>query len=92
LHQRALAGLPRLDDDLVRRFQHQPFAGLQHMVVDVALAGQPDTAADDREFTGQAIDANRLAPLHDKGSGLACVQLRLHHQSPVCPCNPFAAP
>jgi hypothetical protein len=92
LHQRPLAGLPRLDDHLVRRFQHQPFAGLEHVVVGVALAGQPDAAADDREFTGQAIDADGLAPVHDEGSGLACVQLRLHHQSPVCPSSPFAAP
>jgi hypothetical protein len=92
LHQRAFAGLPRFDHHLVRRLEHQPVAGVQHVVVEVALPGQPDAAADDRKLAGQAIDAHRFARMHDEGSGLACVQLRLHHQSPVCQRTAFAAP
>jgi len=92
LHLRALAGLPRLDHHLVRRLEHQLLARAEHVVVEVALPGQPDAATDDRKLAGQAIDAHRLARVHDEGSGLACVQLRLHHQSPVCQRTVFAAP
>lgn len=76
-----LAGRPRLDDDGVGALEHEALASFDDVVVEIALAGQPDPAAQDGELTGQALDAHGGRKLEGSSSGLR-ENLRSHHQSP----------
>jgi len=79
----ALATLPRLQHDGVAAAHHHPLAGLDHMVVEVALAGEPHAAARHHEFTRAAMEMHGLAPAHHQDR-VVRVRLRFHHESPGC--------
>jgi len=77
----AFTCVPRLDHDLVGRLQHEALAGFDDIVVQIALAGEPHAAAQDRKLASQALDLHRGIELQ---SGGACLgeKLRSHHESP----------
>jgi hypothetical protein len=83
LQRRPLAAVPGLDHDLLARLKPDPVACPEHMVAGVAAAGQPDAAADDREFAARRTDAQRLFEGQLEGPAMKQFELRFHHQSPI---------
>jgi hypothetical protein len=67
---------------VIRRLDEEALARLDDVVVQVTLAGHPHAAAQDGEFTGQALHTNRGVKLHGRGTCLG-KDLRSHHESPV---------
>jgi hypothetical protein len=85
---RRLVVAPGLDHDVVARLKHEAFAGTEHMVVEVAAAGQPDATFEHGEFAGRALHAQRLPEDAFDGAAGTGIKLRIHHQSPIfvrCP-------
>jgi hypothetical protein len=74
------AGRGRLDHRVVAHADAHALAGLDHMVAEVAIAGQPDAAVDHREVTTEPPEPPCLAGSEFPGVPL---ELRIHHQSPV---------
>jgi hypothetical protein len=56
--------------------------GVEHMIVEVAFAGDPDAAAHDRQLAGPVIDAQRRTIVQANDSATICIELRFHHESP----------
>jgi hypothetical protein len=52
------------------------------MVVEVALAGEPDPAAHHRQLAAPVIDAQRRTIVESNDPATICIELRFHHESP----------
>jgi hypothetical protein len=84
LHDRGAVAFPGFDHCTLGPVDCDARAALEHMVVQVAMAGQPDAAGEHRQFTCTVADGGRAArgEAHRGGGGRDRVGLRIHHQSP----------
>jgi len=57
--------------------------GIEHMVVEVAAARDPDPAAHHRQLAAPVIDSQRRTIAQPSNPATICIKLRFHHQSPV---------
>jgi hypothetical protein len=89
---RRLVAAPRLDDHVVGRLQHDALAGGEHVIVEIAAPRQPDAALQHGELAAGVFDAQRLAEDALDGAAGQCIELRIHHQSPVRGERPTRAP
>jgi len=64
--------------------QTHALAALVHEVAEVVVSRQPDAALEHREFTTEAAELQRLASRQTLCA--VPIELRIHHQSPVCVC------
>jgi len=55
---------------------------VEHMIVEIAFAGDPDAAAHDRQLSAPVIDAQRRTIVESNDSATICIELRFHHESP----------
>jgi hypothetical protein len=62
--------------------QQHAVAGIEHVIVEVAFAGDPDAAAHNRQFAAPVIDAQRRTIVQANNSATICIELRFHHESP----------
>jgi hypothetical protein len=72
----------RLDHAVLADRQAHALAGFEHEVAEVVVARQPDAAFDHREFTAEAAELQRLTSRQAQCA--VPIELRIHHQSPVC--------
>jgi hypothetical protein len=84
LHTRRLVALPGLDYRALGPIDVHTGAAREHMVVQVAVAGQPDPSVEHGQLAGAVADESRSAggQAHRGGRGKLRSGLRIHHQSP----------
>jgi hypothetical protein len=93
LHDRGAVTFPGFDHRALGPVDRNARAALEHMVVQVAMAGQPDAAGEHRQFTCTVADEGRAArgEAHRGSRGRDRVGLRIHHQSPCEQASIFVA-
>jgi len=84
---RRLVATPLFDHRLIARRQAHALTGGEHMVGQVAAAGNPHTAFEYREFTVERVEPDR--PTLGDTLRAAGYEMRIHHESPVAtrPCE-----
>jgi hypothetical protein len=79
-HQHGIAGARRLDHRVFVDAKAQALAGLDDVVAEVAVAGQPGAPFDHAELAAEPAEVQGLAR-GEAANGHG--RLRIHHQSPV---------
>jgi hypothetical protein len=94
-----LAGAGRFDDRAFVDPEADLLARLDEVVAQVAVAGQPDATAEHRELAAEPIETHRFGGGNAQqftiarvghrrwqleGPAMKHLELRIHHQSPVC--------
>jgi hypothetical protein len=84
LHDRGAVAFPGFDHRALGPVDRDARATPEHMVIQLAMAGQPDAAGEHRQFTRTVADEGRAArgEAHRGNRGRDRVGLRIHHQSP----------
>jgi hypothetical protein len=79
-----LVSLPLFDHHRIGGAQHDALASVEHMVLQLATAREPDATTQHAQFAAARVDAHRLPPVHPEGPAMKQLELRIHHQSPGC--------